>query len=371
MKKSLLVLAALPLLAACTPKSKAISMDLQGSVAANAAATSESDWHSSAQTPEKIFANWNALLIQRKLTSNDVCVALSQVNDKDLALFEDELRAPRNVTLLSGCQEQVIARLDNYWTTQRTSLQTNTVNLGADSNSFKFADNVQYRDTSAGYFALSGDVAQKEVVLTFDDGPSAQYTPVILQALAQVNAKAIFFEMGIHVKQYPEMTKMVAAGGHSIGGHSITHRCLANKAICQRSNGGHMLSFEEAVEEISGSLQDIYNVLGWVDPFFRFPYGESSPELKQYLQDNGIGEFYWSIDSEDWKSKPPQQVIDDVMAQLHQRNRGIILFHDIQHRTAEALPQFLQTLHNEGYQPVLLKPMHDQDRYNVKSVHLN
>jgi peptidoglycan/xylan/chitin deacetylase (PgdA/CDA1 family) len=365
-----LMLTALPLLSllmACTPKSKDVTMDIQSSLTANAQAASESDWHSSPATPEKIFANWNAKLIQKQITSSDVCTALSQINDKDLALFEEELRAPRNVALLNGCQDQVIARLDVYWKTQRRTLQVNTVNLGTDQNSFQFADDVQYRDMSNGYFAVSGDVAPKEVILTFDDGPSGQYTPMILQALAKVNAKAIFFEMGSNVKRFPEMTKMVAAGGHSIGGHSITHRCLANKTICAHNNG-RMLSYDEAITEIAGSLQDVYNVIGWVDPFFRFPYGESDPDLKKYLQDNGIGEFYWEIDSEDWKSKTPQAVIDDTMRQVRQRNRGIILFHDIHHRTAEALPEFLATLHNEGYQPVLLKPARDQDRFNNKAV---
>jgi hypothetical protein len=50
-------------------------------------------------------------------------------------------------------------------------------------------------------------------------------------------------------------------------------------------------------------------------------------------------------------------VIDDTMAQIRRRGRGIVLFHDIHHRTAEALPEFLTILHAEGYQPVLLKPM--------------
>src|SRR6185312_3339464 len=103
----------LSLSVACTPKANHATLgDLQDSVVANAVATSESDWHSSPATPEKIFAKWNGDLIQKKITSDEVCSGLAQVADKDLALFEEEIRAPRNAVLLSACLEQVTARLD-------------------------------------------------------------------------------------------------------------------------------------------------------------------------------------------------------------------------------------------------------------------
>jgi len=147
----------------------------------------------------------------------------------------------------------------------------------------------------------------------------------------------------------------------------VTHACLGTRIICYNNNGRY-LSFDEAVEEIKGGHQAVYDVLGWVDPFFRFPYGEISPELRSYLQTNSVGEFYWAIDSEDWKSQPNQGMIDNVLRQLELRKRGVILFHDIQRKTAESLPQILKELYNRGYSPVLLQAADPEARFNSKIV---
>jgi peptidoglycan/xylan/chitin deacetylase (PgdA/CDA1 family) len=145
--------------------------------------------------------------------------------------------------------------------------------------------------------------------------------------------------------------------------------------LCRHANDGKILTYEEGVAEIQGGHQAIYDVLGWVDPFFRFPYGEASLELKDYLRKHSTGEFLWNVDSEDWKNKldngspnTPQTVVDNVIAQLKPRGRGIILFHDIQRRTAEALPLMLKRLKEEGYQPVLLQPKDLQSRFTSKIV---
>ncbi|MNT69450.1 Peptidoglycan-N-acetylmuramic acid deacetylase PdaC [compost metagenome] len=81
-----------------------------------------------------------------------------------------------------------------------------------------------------------------------------------------------------------------------------------------------------------------------------------------------MGEFYWAIDSEDWKSQPNQGMIDNVLRQLELRKRGVILFHDIQRKTAESLPQILKELYNRGYSPVLLQAADPQARFNSKIV---
>src|SRR6476660_10293111 len=67
----------------------------------------------------------------------------------------------------------------------------------------------------------------KEVVLTFDDGPWPGNTPAVLAALAQHCVKATFFPVGKHALWHPEILKQVAAGGHTIGGHTWSHANLA------------------------------------------------------------------------------------------------------------------------------------------------
>ncbi|MBO9666061.1 MAG: polysaccharide deacetylase family protein [Bdellovibrio sp.] len=363
MKKyqALLVISSVWALTACSGGTGHVYTELKNSVSDNENAATMSDWHLSESHPEKVFARWNEEMIRKQITGDEVCDALNQLTDDELTLFEEEIKSKTNAGLVNSCKEDLEDRLENHWQAERAGLTANLDNFVAENasatvNQVKFADAVQYRDTSNGYYAVSADMGPKQVLLTFDDGPSGAYTQSILNTLAKANVKAIFFQMGKSIKANPDMVKAVAAGGHSIGGHSMTHSCLGSRTICKNNNGGHLFSTKEAWAEIVGSLNAVQKIIGWVDPFFRFPYGESSPELKARLASKGIGEFYWSIDSEDWKKKPSQAVVDDVMKQLKARGKGNILMHDIQRKTAEALPELLRQLYNNGYQPVLLKP---------------
>ena len=364
-------------ISSCSPKespsAKIAQEKVQAVVVTNQNAKTLDEWHGSENNPEVVFSQWNAMMVQGKFDPTDICNALSQVPDENLDIFENEITAPKNDSLLKDCKQELSARLDSYWSEQRKQLPVNVNNIknlqGSDQN-FRFPDDVQTRDVSNGYFAVSGDLQRKEIVLTFDDGPHPKNTDSILASLEAVNAKAVFFELGMNVRANPTMSQHVAAHGHSIGSHSNTHLCLASKKICERSNG-HMLSYAEALAEIQIGHQAVNDAVGWVEPFFRFPYGESSAELKNYLQKNGIGEFYWSIDSEDWKSQTNQHLLDNTLAQVDKLQRGIILMHDIQHRTAEILPQLLKELYFRGYSVVLLKASDAQARFNSKIVRLH
>ncbi len=85
-----------------------------------------------------------------------------------------------------------------------------------------------------------------------------------------------------------------------------------------------MLTFDEAVAEIKGGHQAVFDAVGWVDPFFRFPYGESSNELKKYLKANSVGEFFLNVDSEDWKAQSnasmPKYLVTDRATRSRHRS---------------------------------------------------
>ncbi|MFM6927692.1 MAG: polysaccharide deacetylase family protein [Bdellovibrio sp.] len=361
MKKplSFLIISSVWALAACSNGGSGhMYAEMQESLQANIQAQSNTEWHLSDANPEKVFARWREDLSAKMVTSKEVCDAMAMLGDNELPLFEEEIRNSTNASLVVECRGPLLSRIDRYWSAERTKLTTNVDNLAEFVGSgLRFKTDVQYRDTSKGYYAVAGDVGAKQVVLTFDDGPSEIYTPTILNTLRSVDVKAIFFEVGKNVGAHPEVTRLVAKDGHALGGHSMTHSCLGSRLICQKQNHGHLFTAEEAIAEIKGSMSVIKKAAGRVDPFFRFPFGETSPEVREYLRTAGIGEFYWSVDSEDWRvGKTPQKVVDDVMAQLKTRGKGIILFHDIHRTTAEALPELLRQLYLNGYQPVLLKP---------------
>ena len=185
----------------------------------------------------------------------------------------------------------------------------------------------------------------KEVVLTFDDGPWPNNTPAVLAALAAHCIKATFFPIGKHATWHPEILKQVAAAGHSIGTHTWSHADLSKK------------SKEEATREIEmGASAVRMAVAGPTAPFFRFPALRHPPEMVTYLGQRNIAIFSCDMDSFDFTMRKPEQVIRSVMSKLEKHGKGIILMHDFQHATAEALPELLNQLKANGYKIVHMVP---------------
>lgn len=350
-----------------------VGQSVRQAVHENKTATSLLEWQQSEVNPELLFSEWRAEASLDEAHAQELqkrlCTELLALEPEALSVFENEIQNKENASLLASCRDSLVAELDEYYAAQRHEVYgtTEPVKTLAAVNQFQFPVNIQKRDTTNGYFAVTGDVARKEVILTFDDGPSGLYTEPILQALRAVNAKALFFYLGKSVRANPELVRKVAADGHSVGSHSTSHACLGTKPACAKTNG-RILSFDAAAAEIRGGHQAVFDVLGWVDPFFRFPYGETSPELKNFLKTNSVGEFYWSIDSEDWKAQSNERLLRNTLAALDVKGRGIVLFHDIQRKTAEVMPQFLKELYVRGYSVVLLQPADLNVRYQSKLV---
>jgi peptidoglycan-N-acetylglucosamine deacetylase len=180
-----------------------------------------------------------------------------------------------------------------------------------------------------------------EVVLTFDDGPWPKNTPAVLAALAAHCLKATFFPIGEHAMWHPEILKQVAAAGHTIGTHTWSHVDLTKK------------SFADAKDEIEKGVSAVHLAVGGpTAPFFRFPDLRHPPQMVTYLGGRDIAIFSTDIDSFDFKLRKPEQVISSVMAKLAIHGKGIILMHDFQRPTAEALPELLNQLKAKGYKVV-------------------
>jgi peptidoglycan-N-acetylglucosamine deacetylase len=180
-----------------------------------------------------------------------------------------------------------------------------------------------------------------EIVLTFDDGPWPKNTPAVLEALASHCLKATFFPIGEHAMWHPEILKQVAAAGHTIGTHTWSHADLTKK------------SFAEAKDEIEKGVSAVHLAVGGpTAPFFRFPDLRHPPQMVTYLAGRNIAIFSTDIDSFDFKLRKPEQVIGAVLAKLATHGKGIILMHDFQRATAEALPELLKQLKAKGYRVV-------------------
>jgi peptidoglycan/xylan/chitin deacetylase (PgdA/CDA1 family) len=183
-----------------------------------------------------------------------------------------------------------------------------------------------------------------EVVLTFDDGPWPNNTPAVLAALAAQCTKALFFPIGKHAMWHPEILKQVAEAGHTIGSHTWSHADLSKKGVVGK-------------DEIEKGLSAVQLALGETKPapFFRFPYLRQPPELQTYLGERNTAMFSTDMDSFDFKLRKPEQVVRSVMTKLKKHGKGIVLMHDFQKHTAEALPELLRQMQAAGYKVVQVK----------------
>jgi peptidoglycan/xylan/chitin deacetylase (PgdA/CDA1 family) len=183
-----------------------------------------------------------------------------------------------------------------------------------------------------------------EVVLTFDDGPWPVNTPAVLKALAAQCTKAMFFPIGKHSTWHPEILRQVAAAGHTIGSHTWSHANLMK------------LNIDQAKEEFEKGASAVRAAIGEPGaPFFRFPGLRNPPEMVAYLGERNFGIFSIDVDSFDFRTSKPEKVIDSVMSKLKKRGKGVVLLHDFQRSTAQALPELLAQLKANGYKVVHVK----------------
>ena len=184
------------------------------------------------------------------------------------------------------------------------------------------------------YYSLFWDLknGQKEVYLTFDDGPNPDVTPAILEILNQYHAKATFFCIGRNVERFPDVFSQITNEGHKTGNHTYSHL------------KGWITSNAEYYNDIELAGKLIHSGL------FRPPYGKIRRTQLKYLR-----QFYsiimWDVMSNDYDaSMTPEKCVENVIK--YARPGSIIVFHDSEKsekRTLVALPRILEILRNREY----------------------
>jgi peptidoglycan/xylan/chitin deacetylase (PgdA/CDA1 family) len=180
----------------------------------------------------------------------------------------------------------------------------------------------------------------KEVVLTFDDGPLPAYTQPILDTLDRHCIKATFFIVGKMAWAQPALIKNIAKRGHTVAVHTWSHpRALSQMPV------------DAAKLEIEKGFAGVSNAMGApISPFFRYPGFNDSPELNAYLISRGIS--IWSVDVVCGDTEPnmtQEKLVAQAMTRLHAHGRGVLLFHDIKKVTADSLDEIIVRLKLEGY----------------------
>src|SRR5712672_4497975 len=177
-------------------------------------------------------------------------------------------------------------------------------------------------DTTGGpgfgfeHFKQLDFLRDKEVVLTFDDGPWPVNTPSVLKTLAEECTTGIFFPIGKHATYFPEILKQVAAAGHTIGAHTWSHANLNNKKLTE----------DQRKEESEKGFSAVKWALGGASPspFFRFPALQHPPEMVTYLGERNIAMFSCDLDSFDFKASKPQKVMNLIFKGLEKKGKGIV-----------------------------------------------
>jgi peptidoglycan/xylan/chitin deacetylase (PgdA/CDA1 family)/uncharacterized caspase-like protein len=188
----------------------------------------------------------------------------------------------------------------------------------------------------------------KTVVLTFDDGPHPKYTDDILDILKRYDAPAIFFNLGRNLgtvgadgkaKLGPNgaVARRVLQAGHQLADHSYTHSVMARLS-------------DDAVRTETTDTEALLDATGrQPSSLFRFPYGARTEGSLSTVEGLKLRSMMWNVDSMDWADPVPKSIAERVLSEVDRAGRGVILFHDIQGRTVQALPLVLDQLVADGY----------------------
>ena len=197
-------------------------------------------------------------------------------------------------------------------------------------------------------YAESLRLKEREVVLTFDDGPSAPYTGTILDVLASECVKATFFMMGSNVNDAPDLVRRAFNEGHNVGTHTFDHENLNDVPL------------DKAKVEIDKGITATAEAIGGADklaPFFRPPYLEIGKPAERYALSKGLMVWSADADSEDWKQPTEEVFVATAIAELEKNRGGILLMHDTQPVTARAIGMLLAELKAKKFTIVHVVPV--------------
>jgi peptidoglycan-N-acetylglucosamine deacetylase len=151
-------------------------------------------------------------------------------------------------------------------------------------------------------------------VLTFDDGPDPDGTPLVLDALDELGVRATFFALGEHLIRDHATAHEVAERGHELGLHGFAHAAY------------DALSPDEATDDVARAVWAYETVLGVSPRWFRPPYGRLTEASLDACGAHGLEPVYWSALGIDWDPLPPADIaanVADAMAP-----GAIVLLHD-------------------------------------------
>ena len=195
------------------------------------------------------------------------------------------------------------------------------------------APGTAYANASA--YVADSIMEKPKIAITFDDGPSAVYTPRLLDGLKERGVKATFFLIGQNIEKEggSEIVKRMYEEGHLIGNHTYHH-----VEITKVSN-------DEAYQELMLTNEAIKNITGEEVQFMRPPFGLWQKELEKKIH---VLPVMWSIDPLDWATENVDEIVNKVVTEAQEND--IILLHDCYDSSIKAALRIIDLLQAEGYE---------------------
>jgi peptidoglycan/xylan/chitin deacetylase (PgdA/CDA1 family) len=175
------------------------------------------------------------------------------------------------------------------------------------------------------------------VALTFDDGPTPEFTPQILAILKKYNVKATFFMVGNSARRYPDVVKQVADAGQAIGNHSLSHPFLTK------------LNQAQLRKEVVTPSEIIYKITGKKPVCLRYPFNDSNSRVRAYIRSQGMVPVPMGFNSFDYTRPGVDKIVAQVLNNAH--SGQVFLLHDgfvKQQQTVDALPRIIEGIEKKG-----------------------
>ena len=185
------------------------------------------------------------------------------------------------------------------------------------------------------------DLTKPMVALTFDDGPKSDVGNALMDELEAVDGRGTFFVVGERLEEHKEELQRMVDNGHEIANHSWDHDLsLTSKGV------------DYIRSEFSKTDDKLKELVGIETTLVRLPGGKITDDVKAAVTKPMI---YWSLDTEDWKSRNAQSV--ESMVDGHVVDGDIILMHELYSSTEEACREIIPRLHEEGFQLVTVSEL--------------
>ena len=171
------------------------------------------------------------------------------------------------------------------------------------------------------------------VALSFDDGPSPEWTPLVLEILRRFGVKATFCTVGYNQRRHPDLVRQVAAEGHTLCNHTAHHAMLDR------------LTPEQVTAEIADNAADLRAITGQDPAFFRAPGGRITPHVVDVAHHHGERLLGWNVDPHDYQRPPPEVLRDRILGAV--KPGSVVILHDgggVRASTVAMLPELLLRL---------------------------